>query len=76
VALIHRGTTPEQETLISTLDALAALPGPVPLPPPVTAVIGDVVALRKHLGVARLEGDTVATRFDALRPLPTLSERI
>jgi hypothetical protein len=39
-------------------------------------VIGDVVALRKHLGVARLEGDTVATRFDALRPLSTLSERI
>ena len=76
VALIHRGTTPEQETLISSLDALAALPGPVPLPAPVTAVIGDVVGLRKHLGVARPEGDTVGLRFEAPRPLPTLSERI
>jgi uroporphyrin-III C-methyltransferase len=55
VALIHRGTTPEQETVVSTLDAMAALSGPVPLPPPVTAVIGDVVALRARLGVARPE---------------------
>jgi uroporphyrinogen III methyltransferase/synthase len=55
VALIHRGTTPEQETLVSTLEEVAALSGRLPLPPPVTAVIGDVVALRKHLGVAPAE---------------------
>jgi uroporphyrinogen III methyltransferase / synthase len=71
VALIHRGTTPEQETVVSTLDAIAALSGPVPLPPPVTAVIGDVVALRAHLGIARQDSDTVSSRLDALRPLVT-----
>jgi len=60
VALIHRGTTPEQETVVSTLDALAALAGPVPLPPPVTAVIGDVVALRARLGIARPERETAS----------------
>ncbi len=76
VALIHRGTTPEQQTLVSTLDALAALLGSVPLPPPVTAVIGDVVALRAHLSVARPESDSVTSRFDPLRPRVTLSERI
>jgi uroporphyrin-III C-methyltransferase len=76
VALIHRGTTPAQETVISTLDAIAACSGPLPLPPPVTAVIGDVVALREHLGIERAEGDTVVSRPDALRPLATLSERI
>ena len=66
VALIHRGTTPEQETVVSTLDAIAALSGPVPLPPPVTAVIGDVVALRAHLGIARQDSDTVSLHRDAL----------
>ena len=66
VALIHRGTTPEQETVVSTLDALAALSGPVPLPPPVTAVIGDVVALRAHLGIARQDSDTVSFHPNAL----------
>ena len=74
VALIHRGTTPEQVTLLSTLDALAALPGPVPPPPPVTAVIGDVVALRGPLGLARPEGEAVARR-DTLRSSRTFSER-
>lgn len=59
VALIHRGTTPEQVTLVSTLEAIAALSGPVPLLPPVTAVIGDVVALRAHLGVARPDAQPI-----------------
>ena len=71
VALIHRGTTPEQETVVSTLDVLAALCGPVPFPPPVTAVIGDVVALRAHLGIARQDSGTVSSRPAALRPLVT-----
>ena len=58
---------------LDTRRALAALAGPIPLPPPVTAVIGDVVALRAHLGIAGPDSDTVSLHPDAL---VTRSERI
>ena len=48
-ALIQWGTTTAQETVITRLDDLAQLTGPLPLGPPVIAVIGEVVRLRDHL---------------------------
>lgn len=52
VALIRGATTPMQETVTATLaDFLDAGTAPA-LPAPVVAVIGDVVGLRRHLGLA------------------------
>jgi uroporphyrin-III C-methyltransferase len=52
VALIRAATTPAQETVTATLGAFLD-PATAPmLPAPVVAVIGDVVGLRGHLGLA------------------------
>ena len=50
VALIHRGTTDAQETVVGRLDGIAALAAARALAPPVVIVVGDVVALRERLG--------------------------
>jgi len=49
VALIHRGTTEAQETVVGRLDGIAVLAAARELPPPVVIVVGDVVALRERL---------------------------
>ncbi|MBI2493022.1 MAG: uroporphyrinogen-III C-methyltransferase [Candidatus Rokubacteria bacterium] len=49
VALVRWGTTDLQETLTGRLDDIAARAARVRLEPPVVAVIGDVVGLRRHL---------------------------
>ena len=49
VALIHRGTTEGQETLVGRLDGIAVLAAAPELPPPVVIVVGNVVALRERL---------------------------
>ena len=49
IALIRWGTTAEQETLEGTLGAIVSLVEEKEFSPPVVAVIGDVVGLRKNL---------------------------
>lgn len=49
VALVRWGTTDLQETLVGRLDDIAARAARARLEPPVVAVIGDVVALRRQL---------------------------
>ena len=49
VALVRWGTTDLQETLTGRLDDIARRAHAARLEPPVVAVIGDVVALRRHL---------------------------
>jgi uroporphyrinogen III methyltransferase/synthase len=52
VALIHAANTPDQATVTAALADLADPATAPSLPAPVVTVIGDVVALRAHLGVA------------------------
>lgn len=49
VAIVRWGTTEAQETIIGCLGDIAARADAAGLEPPVTAVIGDVVALSKRL---------------------------
>ena len=49
VALIHWGTTNEQQTVTGTLADIIAKATVAGLEPPVVTVIGEVVALREHL---------------------------
>jgi uroporphyrin-III C-methyltransferase len=51
VAVVSRGTTPEQETAIAPLHAIAETASSIP--PPALIVIGDVVALSTKLGAHR-----------------------
>ena len=49
VAMIHRGTTPQQRTLVATLDTIGAEAVAADIKPPCVTVIGDVVSLRSQL---------------------------
>ncbi|MEO6714457.1 MAG: uroporphyrinogen-III C-methyltransferase [Mycobacteriales bacterium] len=49
VAMIHRGTTPAQRTLVATLDTIGALATAAEIKPPCVTVIGHVVSLRTEL---------------------------
>ena len=49
VAMIHRGTTPAQRTLIATLDTVGAAAAAADIKPPCVTVIGRVVSLREQL---------------------------
>ncbi len=49
VAMIHWGTTSEQQTVTGTLADIIAKATATGLEPPVVTVIGEVVALREHL---------------------------
>ena len=49
VALIQWGTTPQQRTLVGTLDNIASRARTATFTPPVLIVVGEVVALRKQL---------------------------
>lgn len=49
IALVHWGTMPEQETLISTLDRVVDDSRAAHVKPPVVGIVGDVVNLRQHL---------------------------
>lgn len=51
-ALIERGTTEAQRTVVSTLGALAAAAAAAGLEAPVVVVVGDVVMLRARLAVS------------------------
>jgi uroporphyrinogen III methyltransferase/synthase len=49
VAMIHRGTTPAQRTLIGTLDTIGDLALAAGIKPPCVTVIGHVVSLHQQL---------------------------
>jgi uroporphyrinogen III methyltransferase/synthase len=49
IALIRRGTTSHQKTIVGTLETIVPLARENALTPPVIAVIGDVVKLRETL---------------------------
>lgn len=49
VAMIHRGTTPRQRTLVATLDTIGAAAAAADIKPPCVTVIGHVVSLRSQL---------------------------
>jgi len=49
VAVIHRGTLPEQRTLVGKLEDIAQLAEKNDIKPPAIIVVGDVVGLRKTL---------------------------
>ena len=48
-AVISRASTPDQETLVGTVETLPALLAARPLPTPALIVVGDVVSLRRQL---------------------------
>jgi uroporphyrinogen III methyltransferase/synthase len=50
VAIIRRGTTESQATLVGRLDEIATLADTARIEPPVVIVVGAVVALRARLG--------------------------
>jgi uroporphyrinogen III methyltransferase/synthase len=73
-AIISRGTTERQETLVGTLDTIAALASRTGIAPPAVTVIGEVVNLREQLNWFEqrpLFGRCVAVtqRSDIARPL-------
>ena len=49
VALIQQGTGPRQRTVVGTLDTIAEQAENANLKPPVVAVVGEVVGLRKRI---------------------------
>jgi uroporphyrinogen III methyltransferase/synthase len=49
VALIHRGTVPEQKTVVGRLQDIAERAQKQGLKPPAIIVVGDIVALREEL---------------------------
>ncbi|MCK4487858.1 MAG: uroporphyrinogen-III C-methyltransferase [Desulfobacterales bacterium] len=49
VALVRWGTTPQQTTLVGTLDTIVAQAEAAELKPPVAIVVGEVVKLRESL---------------------------
>ena len=49
VALIRQGTTPQQQTLVGTLENIAALAEQEKSKPPAVLLVGQVVKLRQHL---------------------------
>lgn len=49
VAMIHRGTTPSQRTLVATLDTIGDVAAAAGMKPPCVTVIGHVVSLREQL---------------------------
>jgi uroporphyrinogen III methyltransferase/synthase len=49
VALIHRGTTPKQQTLVGTLENIVEIAKQSNFKPPAVIVVGEVVRLRKKL---------------------------
>ena len=49
VAVISRGTLPDQQIIRSTIDTIARLVRQVNLPGPTTTIIGNVVSLAEHL---------------------------
>jgi uroporphyrinogen III methyltransferase/synthase len=74
VAIISRGTTGRQETLVGTLDTIAELASRSGIAPPAVTVIGEVVNLREQLSWFEqrpLFGRRVAVtqRSDLARPL-------
>ncbi len=81
VAIVSRGTTGRQQTLVGTLDTIAELASRSGIAPPAVTVIGEVVNLREQLNWFEqrpLFGRRVAVtqRLDLARPLVTaLRER-
>jgi uroporphyrin-III C-methyltransferase / precorrin-2 dehydrogenase / sirohydrochlorin ferrochelatase len=49
-AIVQWAATPEQRTVVGTLDDLPALAAAVSIGPPATLVVGDVAALARELG--------------------------
>ena len=51
-AIVQWAATPEQRTVVGTLDDLPALAAAASIGPPATLVVGAVAALAKELGSA------------------------
>jgi uroporphyrinogen III methyltransferase/synthase len=49
VAMVHRGTTPQQKTITGTLATIAEVARAAQFKPPAVTIIGDVVRLRESL---------------------------
>src|SRR5437879_13015221 len=49
VALVHRGTVGQQQTIVGTLENIAERPSAEGFGAPAVAIFGDVVSLRKDL---------------------------
>ena len=49
VAVVHRGTVPEQKTVVGTLQDIAERAQKEGMKPPAIIVVGDIVNLREHL---------------------------
>ena len=49
VALVQKGTTPEQKTIIATLDTLVETVEQHDLKPPTLIIVGNVVKLKEKL---------------------------
>jgi uroporphyrinogen III methyltransferase/synthase len=76
VAIISRGTTGRQQTVVGTLDTIAELASRADIKPPAVTVIGEVVKLREQLNWFEqrpLFGRRIAVtqRADLARPLVT-----
>ena len=74
VAIVSRGTTARQQTVVGTLDTIAELARRADISPPAVTVIGEVVSLREQLDWFEqrpLFGRRVAVtqRSDLARPL-------
>jgi siroheme synthase/uroporphyrinogen-III synthase len=74
VAIVSRGTTGRQQTVVGTLETIAELASRSGISPPAVTVIGEVVSLREQLGWFEqrpLFGRRVAVtqRLDLARPL-------
>ena len=74
VAIVSRGTTGRQQTVVGTLDTIAELAGRAGISPPAVTIIGEVVNLREQLNWFEqrpLFGRRVAVtqRLDLARPL-------
>ena len=49
VALVSKGTTPEQKVVVGTLADIASKVSEYQIQAPTLTIIGDVVSLREHL---------------------------
>lgn len=70
VALIERGTTPEQRRVITTLDDMTAAIEREGLVPPTLMVVGEVVALAETLAPASLTAPAPSTTPASVPTLP------
>ncbi|BAS29168.1 uroporphyrinogen-III C-methyltransferase [Limnochorda pilosa] len=70
IALVERGTTPEQRVVVTRLEGMARVAEAAGIRSPATVVVGDVVALRAAIHTAR------SPPFREGRPWPVAAEGV